>query len=79
MTWKDYYIRGMAMSNGLSLSLSEFQSLPNAKKLDCLYENQVKTLGAIKGYRFNQKVQYSWLSALTLSAGFIIKFFSGKL
>ena len=61
------------MSNGLSLGIEEFRSLPAKQKLDCLYENQCKTLLEIKGYRLHQKVQYPWLVALTGAVIFIIK------
>jgi len=61
------------MTNGLSLNLDEFRSLPQKKKLDCLYENQCRTLLEIKKYRFHQKVQYPWLGVLTFAVIFIIK------
>ena len=61
------------MSNGLMVGIDEFRSLPAKQKLDCLYENQVKTLFEIKRYKFHQKVQYPWLTALTIAAIFIIK------
>lgn len=61
------------MSNGLSLSIAEFQSLPQKQQMSCLYENQVKTLIAIKGYKFVQKIQWVWLTALTGGAIFIIQ------
>ena len=61
------------MDNGLVLGLEEFRSLPPKKKLDCLYENQCKTLLEIKSYKFHQKIQYPWLISLTTAAIFIIK------
>lgn len=61
------------MGNGLILGINEFRSLPSEKKLDCLYENQCKTLNAIKGYKFNQKIQYCWLTGITGAVIFIIK------
>jgi len=61
------------MVNGLVLGLDEFRSLPPKRKLDCLYENQCRTLIEIKGYKFHQKVQYPWLCALTMASIFIIK------
>ncbi len=61
------------MSNGLSLGLDEFRALPQKKKLDCLYENQVVTIKAIGGYRLHQKIQYPWLIVLTGAVIFIIK------
>jgi len=61
------------MTNGLSLTLSEFGSLPQKQKLNCLFENQVKTLKLIKGYKFNQKIQWAWLTALTGGIVFLVK------
>ena len=61
------------MGNGLIVGIDEFRSLPSKKKLDCLYENQVKTLHEIKRYKFHQKIQYPWLTTLTIAAIFIIK------
>jgi len=61
------------MSNGLSLGLAEFRSLPAKQKLDCLYENQCRTLLEIKKYRIHQKIQYPWMTVLTMAVIFIIK------
>ena len=61
------------MTNGLSLSLGEFRSLPAKQKLDCLYENQCRTLLEIKKYKFHQKIQYPWMTVLTGAVVFIIK------
>ena len=61
------------MANGLILDLDQFKKLPTNEKFNCLYENQCKTLSAIKGYKFNQKVQYAWLSTITATLIFIIK------
>jgi len=61
------------MANGLSLGLEEFRALPQKQKLDCLYENQCRTLLEIKSYKFHQKVQYPWMTVLTMAIIFIIK------
>ena len=61
------------MGNGLTLTIGEFQSLPKNAQMTCLYENQVKTLIAIKGYKYTQKIQWAWLTILTAAAIFIIK------
>ena len=61
------------MVNGLSMSLKEFKSLPQPMKMVCLYENQCKTLFAIKSYRLHQKIQYPWMTVLTGAVIFIIK------
>jgi len=61
------------MNSGLTLTIKEFGSLPQKQQMACLYENQVKTLTAIKGYKFNQKIQWGWLTGLTAGMFFIIK------
>ena len=61
------------MGNGLILSLDEFSSLPKEKQMNCLYENQVKTLILIKGHKLSQKLQWAWLTALTTGIIFLIK------
>lgn len=61
------------MANGLFIGIEEFRVLPSKEKLDCLYENQCRTLQEIKGYRFHQKIQYPWLTVITLATIFIIK------
>ena len=66
------------VSNGLLMSLKEFESLPKTKQLSCLYENQVATLHEIKRYKFHQKVQYPWLAALTTGFFFVIKSLVGR-
>ena len=58
---------------GLSLNLSEFQSLPAKQKLDCLYQNQCTTLNLVRGYRFHQKVQYTIMSALCGGLGILFR------
>ena len=61
------------MANGLMMKIEDFRSLPNKQKLDCLYENQNKTLDLIRGYKVHQRVQYPWLVLLSGAAIFIIK------
>lgn len=54
------------MSNGLIMNIEEFRKLPQETKLDCLFENQVKTFEAIKGYKIFYKLTVivnSFLSA----------------
>jgi len=73
------------MSNGLLMSLKEFESLPKSKQLSCLFENQVSSnkvqrdiLKEIKGYKLHQKIQYPWLIAITTGMFFIIKTLVGS-
>ena len=61
------------------MSLQEFESLPKAKQLSCLYENQVMTLREIKKYKFHQKIQYPWLAGITMTLFFVIKTFVGNI
>ena len=61
------------MVNGLILKIEEFRALPQKRKLDCLYENQVMTLRMLSKYKFHQKIQYPWLGVLTMAIIFIIK------
>ncbi len=72
-------------NNGLLMSLKEFESLPKTKQLSCLYENQVianrgqkDILREIKRYRLHQKIQYPWLTAITMGLFFVIKNLIGR-
>ncbi len=68
------------MGNGLFLSLKEFNKLPNAAKLSCLYENQIKTFTILEtqkkiyeSIKLNQKIQYGIITALITGVVFLIK------
>jgi len=68
------------MSNGLFLSVKEFDKLPAGAKLSCLYENQVKTfelLGLQKKtntkIQITQKIQYFVMTILSGGVIFLIK------
>ncbi len=67
-------------SNGLFLSLKEFNKLPNGAKLSCLYENQLKTFNILDlqkkiyySIKLNQKIQYGVITALIAGVIFLIK------
>lgn len=61
------------MANGLSITEKEFMSL-SAKKRDCiLFQNQVKTLEAIKGYKFYYKVTTIIGTLLVAGVGILFK------
>ena len=66
------------MGNGLFMSKKEFEALPKKEQLGCLYENQVTTLKEIKGYRLHQRIQYPWMTALTMGMFFVIKSLVGR-
>jgi len=68
------------MSEGLFLSVQDFDKLPNAAKLTCLYENQVRTFDLIGVQKktnskiiLNQRIQYGIVSALIMGVIFLIK------
>lgn len=60
------------MSNGLIMNIDEFRSLPQKQKLDCLYQNQVKTLQLIRGYRLYYRI--TSIVGSVLIAGMVILF-----
>jgi len=61
------------VSNGLSVSIREFKSLPQKQQLTCLYENQVQTLKLIKGYKLYYKITSIIGSFLILGMGILFK------
>ena len=61
------------MSNGLMLSIDEFRSLPEKQKLDCLYQNQVKTLELIRGYKLYYKITTAIGGFLVVGVGILFK------
>lgn len=68
------------MGNGLFLDLKSFQALPIKKKLDCLYENQLKSFELAKDQKkvynqiqLNQKIQYIVLTFVVGSVIFLFK------
>ena len=72
------------LANGLFLGIEEFRALPTPKKLDVLYENQLKSLKDLKEQKkeymrikLNQKIQYFLLTALVGSSVFLYKFALG--
>ena len=74
------------MSNGLLLSVEEFNELPTKAKWTCLYENQVRQIELASGQKkenskikLHQRVQYFAMSGLLASVVFTFKFFVGRL
>jgi len=61
------------MGNGLSLTLSEFRTLPQKQKLDCLFQNQVKTMELLRGYKIHYKVTSLVGSILIIGMGVLFK------
>ncbi len=68
------------MDNGLFLSLDDFGRLPAKSKLNCLYDNQLKTFTLLSLHKktnlriqFHQKIQYVSISVLMAGFIFLIK------
>jgi len=61
------------MANGLIMDLNEFRSLPQKAKLDCLFQNQVKTLETIKGYKLYYRITNIIGSFLVVGMGVLYK------
>jgi hypothetical protein len=59
------------MSNGLCIGLDEFKRLKQKDQIACLYENQVKTLEMIQGYKFYYKVTATLLGLSFSAIGFL--------
>jgi hypothetical protein len=61
------------MSEGLTLDLDEFQCLPNNKKIDCLFQNQLTTIKLVRGWKIYFKAT-AWLgSFLLVGMGYLFK------
>lgn len=62
------------MNNGLIMSIDEFRSLPQKEKLDCLFQNQVKTLETIRGYKTYYRITAIIGSILVAGMGILFSF-----
>ena len=63
------------MNNGLDITEGQFMELKTKEQNLMLFKNLVHIRKQFKDYRFNKKVQYVWLSALSIFVG--IKRFIG--
>jgi hypothetical protein len=61
------------MNNGLCIDEDEFMSLPQKRQLCVLFQNQVKTIELIRGYKFYYKLTATIGSILTLGVGILFK------
>ena len=61
------------MGNGLTMDINEFRSLPSKSKLDCLLQNQVKTLELVKGYKTYYKITSIIGSFLVIGMGVLFR------
>ena len=57
------------MVNGLSINEHEFVQLPTKEQLTILYHNTEILKSMVGKYKFNQKIQYIWLTLLTIGLG----------
>ena len=51
--------------NGLNIDEESFMSMKTKEQMLCLYKNQVETIKLVRGYKFNQKVQYIMVGLLS--------------
>jgi len=61
------------MANGLIINEHEFRSLPQKEQLLLLYQNQVKTLEVIKGYKIYYKLTSIIGGILVFGMGILYK------
>jgi hypothetical protein len=59
------------MDNGIRIGIEEFKQLKQKDQIVCLYENQVKTLELIKGYKFYYRLTMTIGSLLCSGLGFL--------
>ena len=57
------------MENNLDIGLSEFKRMKSIDRDILIYNNLVHIRKKIEDYRFHKKLQYVWLSILTILLG----------
>ena len=57
------------MTNGICITKEHFVKLKQGEQLGILYENTEELKNMIKGYKFDQKVQYSLIGFLFIFVG----------
>lgn len=60
-------------NNGLCIDEKEFMSLPSKRQMCVLFQNQVKTMELIKGYKTWQKIAAIIGSVLTMGVAYLFK------
>lgn len=55
--------------NGLNINMEEFKRLPQKQQLALVFENTEVLKSMVSSYKFNQKIQYTWLFVLTIGLG----------
>jgi len=59
------------INNSLCIGLEEFKQMKQKDQIVCLFENQVKTLELIKGYKFYYRLTATFGGILCTGLGFI--------
>ena len=59
----------MGMINGINITKEHFIKLKQSEQLGILYENTEELKTMIKGYKFDQKIQYSLIAFLFIFVG----------
>ena len=62
------------MNNGLDISEKDFMNMRGKDQNLVLFKNMVYIRGQFKEYKIHKKIQYIWLSLITIFVG-IKKFF----
>jgi len=56
-------------NNGLEVGLKEFKRMKSIDRDVMMYNNLIHIRKKIEDYRFHKKIQYVWLSLLTILLG----------
>lgn len=56
--------------NYLSIGVSEFKKMKAIDRDVLIYNNLIDIRSKIGDYKFNKKIQYVWLTILTIALGF---------
>ena len=62
------------MSNGLNITEEQFMSMSSKERDLIMFKNMVCIRKHFKDYKFHKKIQYVWLSTLTLLNGTYLGF-----
>ena len=59
---------------GLNITEKEFTTMSATSQRLTLFKNSQHSIKLIDSYNFHKKVQYAWLSGLTIGIFFLIKY-----
>lgn len=60
------------MTNGLDITEEQFMNMSSKERDLIMFKNMVYIRKQFKDYKFNKKIQYAWLSVLTIVSGAIL-------